>query len=87
MTRVMPTANLVRLILALVPIVGTVIVVVAGWASGGCAFLMAVKRIKPNIRCERFDESRAFSCDVIGLREGEGWTGSASSGVTGARCS
>lgn len=33
---------------------------------------MAVKRIKPNIRSERFDESRAFYCDVIGLGEGEG---------------
>ena len=33
---------------------------------------MAVKRIKPNILSERFDESRAFYNDVIGLDGGEG---------------
>ncbi len=33
---------------------------------------MAVKRIKPNILSERFDESRAFYNDVIGLEGGEG---------------
>jgi catechol 2,3-dioxygenase-like lactoylglutathione lyase family enzyme len=30
---------------------------------------MGVKRIKPNIRSERFDESRAFYRDVVGLEE------------------
>jgi len=30
---------------------------------------MAVKRIKPNIRSDRFEESRAFYGDVIGLQE------------------
>lgn len=30
---------------------------------------MAVKRIKPNIRSDRFDESRAFYGRVIGLQE------------------
>ena len=30
---------------------------------------MAVKRIKPNILSQRFDESRTFYNDVIGLRE------------------
>ena len=30
---------------------------------------MAVKRIKPNIRSERFEESRAFYSDVVGLEE------------------
>jgi predicted enzyme related to lactoylglutathione lyase len=33
---------------------------------------MAVKRIKPNIRSDRFDESRAFYNDVIGLGGGDG---------------
>jgi catechol 2,3-dioxygenase-like lactoylglutathione lyase family enzyme len=33
---------------------------------------MAVKRIKPNIRSDRFDESRAFYNGVIGLDEGGG---------------
>jgi hypothetical protein len=33
---------------------------------------VAVKRIKPNILSERFDESRAFYNDVIGLGGGEG---------------
>jgi catechol 2,3-dioxygenase-like lactoylglutathione lyase family enzyme len=33
---------------------------------------VAVKRIKPNILSERFDESRAFYNDVIGLDGGEG---------------
>jgi catechol 2,3-dioxygenase-like lactoylglutathione lyase family enzyme len=33
---------------------------------------MAVKRIKPNIRSDRFDESRAFYNGVIGLDGGEG---------------
>jgi catechol 2,3-dioxygenase-like lactoylglutathione lyase family enzyme len=33
---------------------------------------MAVKRIKPNILSERFDESRAFYNGVIGLDGGEG---------------
>jgi catechol 2,3-dioxygenase-like lactoylglutathione lyase family enzyme len=33
---------------------------------------MAVKRIKPNILSEDFDESRAFYNDVIGLGGGEG---------------
>jgi uncharacterized glyoxalase superfamily protein PhnB len=33
---------------------------------------MAVKRIKPNILSERFDESRVFYKDVIGLNGGDG---------------
>ena len=33
---------------------------------------MAVRRIKPNILSERFDESRAFYNGVIGLEEREG---------------
>jgi catechol 2,3-dioxygenase-like lactoylglutathione lyase family enzyme len=33
---------------------------------------VAVKRIKPNILSERFDESRAFYGGVIGLEEGDG---------------
>src|SRR6476646_2496782 len=33
---------------------------------------MGVKRIKPNILSERFDESRAFYNNVIGLDGGEG---------------
>ena len=33
---------------------------------------MTVKRIKPNILSDRFDESRAFYTDVIGLDEGAG---------------
>ena len=33
---------------------------------------MAVKRIKPNILSERFEESRAFYNGVIGLDEGKG---------------
>ena len=33
---------------------------------------MAVHRIKPNIRSDRFDESRAFYRDVVGLDEGGG---------------
>ena len=33
---------------------------------------MGVKRIKPNILSERFDESRAFYNDVIGLEGGKG---------------
>jgi catechol 2,3-dioxygenase-like lactoylglutathione lyase family enzyme len=33
---------------------------------------VAVKRIKPNIRSERFEESRAFYNEVIGLDGGEG---------------
>jgi catechol 2,3-dioxygenase-like lactoylglutathione lyase family enzyme len=33
---------------------------------------MGVKRIKPNILSERFDESRSFYNDVIGLDGGEG---------------
>jgi catechol 2,3-dioxygenase-like lactoylglutathione lyase family enzyme len=33
---------------------------------------MAVKRIKPNIRSDRFDESRAFYSGVIGLDGGDG---------------
>jgi predicted enzyme related to lactoylglutathione lyase len=33
---------------------------------------MAVKRIKPNIRSDRFDESRAFYNQVIGLEGGDG---------------
>ena len=33
---------------------------------------MAVKRIKLNIRSDRFDESRAFHNGVIGLHEGSG---------------
>lgn len=33
---------------------------------------MAVRRIKPNIRSERFDESRAFYGGVLGLEEGPG---------------
>jgi catechol 2,3-dioxygenase-like lactoylglutathione lyase family enzyme len=34
--------------------------------------VVAVKRIKPNILSDRFDESRAFYNDVIGLKGGEG---------------
>ena len=30
---------------------------------------MSVKRIKPNIRSDRFDESRAFYTEVVGLEE------------------
>jgi hypothetical protein len=33
---------------------------------------MSIRRIKPNIRSERFDESREFYCDVIGLASDEG---------------
>src|SRR5215813_14396985 len=33
---------------------------------------MAVKRIKPNIRSDNFDESRAFYRDVVGLEEQQG---------------
>ncbi len=33
---------------------------------------MGVRRIKPNILSERFDESRAFYHDVIGLGGGDG---------------
>ncbi|MEU0561689.1 VOC family protein [Dactylosporangium sp. NPDC006015] len=33
---------------------------------------MAVKRIKPNIRSDRFDESRAFYTTVVGLQEQAG---------------
>ena len=33
---------------------------------------MAVRRIKPNIRSDRFDESRAFYTEVVGLDGGEG---------------
>jgi catechol 2,3-dioxygenase-like lactoylglutathione lyase family enzyme len=33
---------------------------------------MGVRRIKPNILSERFDESRAFYNDVIGLPGGDG---------------
>jgi uncharacterized glyoxalase superfamily protein PhnB len=33
---------------------------------------MGVRRIKPNILSERFDESRAFYNDVIGLGGGDG---------------
>ena len=33
---------------------------------------MAVRRIKPNILSDRFDESRAFYTGVIGLQEGDG---------------
>jgi catechol 2,3-dioxygenase-like lactoylglutathione lyase family enzyme len=33
---------------------------------------MAVKRIKPNIRSDHFDESRAFYNQVIGLEGGDG---------------
>jgi catechol 2,3-dioxygenase-like lactoylglutathione lyase family enzyme len=33
---------------------------------------VAVRRIKPNILSERFDESRAFYNDVIGLGGGDG---------------
>jgi catechol 2,3-dioxygenase-like lactoylglutathione lyase family enzyme len=33
---------------------------------------MAVKRIKPNIRSDRFDESRTFYTRVIGLEEANG---------------
>ena len=33
---------------------------------------MVVKRIKPNIRSDRFDESRAFYSGVIGLEEADG---------------
>jgi catechol 2,3-dioxygenase-like lactoylglutathione lyase family enzyme len=39
----------------------------AAYTSG-----VAVKRIKPNILSERFDESRAFYNDVIGLNGGDG---------------
>ena len=33
---------------------------------------MGVKRIKPNILSERFEDSRTFYTDVIGLEGGEG---------------
>lgn len=33
---------------------------------------MAVKRIKPNVRSDRFDESRTFYKDVVGLEEQDG---------------
>ena len=33
---------------------------------------MGVKRIKPNILSDRFDESRSFYNDVIGLDDGDG---------------
>jgi catechol 2,3-dioxygenase-like lactoylglutathione lyase family enzyme len=33
---------------------------------------MGVRRIKPNIRSERLDESRAFYLDVLGLTGGDG---------------
>ena len=33
---------------------------------------MTVRRIKPNVLSDRFDESRAFYTDVIGLEEAEG---------------
>jgi catechol 2,3-dioxygenase-like lactoylglutathione lyase family enzyme len=33
---------------------------------------MGVKWIKPNIRSDRFDESRTFYRDVVGLREHDG---------------
>jgi catechol 2,3-dioxygenase-like lactoylglutathione lyase family enzyme len=33
---------------------------------------MGVKRIKPNIRSDRFEESRAFYTHVMGLEEGDG---------------
>ena len=32
---------------------------------------MSIRRIKPNIRSEHFDESREFYCDVIGLASDE----------------
>jgi hypothetical protein len=48
---------------------------------------MAVKRIKPNIRCDRFDESRAFYNGVIGLGGGDGLDWILSSARTSARCS
>jgi predicted enzyme related to lactoylglutathione lyase len=34
--------------------------------------MMAVKRIKPNVLSDRFEESRAFYQGVIGLEEGQG---------------
>ena len=34
--------------------------------------MMAVKRIKPNVLSNRFEESRAFYEGVIGLEEGQG---------------
>jgi catechol 2,3-dioxygenase-like lactoylglutathione lyase family enzyme len=33
---------------------------------------MSVRRIKPNILSDRFEESRAFYTGVIGLKEGDG---------------
>ena len=33
---------------------------------------MSIRRIKPNIRSDRFDESREFYKDVIGLEGGDG---------------
>lgn len=33
---------------------------------------MAVKRVKPNIRSERFDESRAFYTRVVGMTDSGG---------------
>jgi predicted enzyme related to lactoylglutathione lyase len=36
------------------------------------ALMMAVKRIKPNVLSDRFEESRTFYQGVIGLEEGEG---------------
>jgi hypothetical protein len=45
-----------------------------------------VKRIKPNILSERFDESRAFYNDVIG-QVARVWTGSSFSGRISVKCS
>ena len=34
--------------------------------------ILSVKRIKPNILSDRFDESRAFYSGIVGLAEGKG---------------
>jgi hypothetical protein len=47
---------------------------------------MAVKRIKPNVLSDRFEESRAFYREVIGLEEGTGSIGSSSSERRSGRC-
>ena len=45
---------------------------VRGMLHEGRTQVMAVRRVKPNILSERFDESRSFYNDVIGLDGGDG---------------
>ncbi len=47
---------------------------------------VAVKRIKPNILSERFDESRSFYTGVIGLEEAPGLDWILFFGTSSARC-